>query len=79
MRPFRISVCVWLLITLIGVTHAQTLKEALVAQDKHIYDAIAKSDATAFSSLLTDDCIIVFGNGVMTKAEQMKQFTEKFD
>ena len=42
MRPFRIFVCVWLMSTLIGATQAQTLKEALVAQDKHIYDAIAK-------------------------------------
>ena len=77
MQPSRIFVCVWLMITLIGATQAQTLKEALVAQDKHIYDAIAKGDANTFSSLLTDDCIIVVGNGVMTKADQMKQFTEK--
>ena len=77
MQPSRIFVCVWLLITLIGATQAQTLKEALVAQDKHIYDVIAKGDANAFSSLVTDDCIIVVGNGVMTKADQMKLFTEK--
>ena len=77
MQPSRIFVCVWLMSTLIGVTQAQTLKEALVAQDKHIYDAIAKGDANTFSSLLTDDSIIVIGNGVVTKADQVKQFTEK--
>ena len=77
MQPSRISVCVSLLITLIGATQAQTLKETLVAQDKHIYEALAKGDANTFSSLLTDDCIIVFGNDVMTKADQMKQFTDK--
>ena len=53
------------------------MKEALVAQDKHTYDAIAKGDANTFSSLLTDDSIIVIGNGVVTKADQVKQFTEK--
>ena len=52
MQPFRIFVCVWLVITLIGATQAQTLKEALVAQDKDIYDAIVKGDANTFSSLL---------------------------
>ena len=76
MQPSRIVVCVWLVITLIGAIQAQTLKEALVAQDKHIYDAIAKGDANAFSGLLTDDSIVVVGSGVMTKADQMKMFTE---
>jgi ketosteroid isomerase-like protein len=65
------------MITLIGATQAQTLKEALVAQDKDIYDAFIKGDANTFSSLLTDDSIAVIGNGVMTKADMMKQFTEK--
>ena len=49
----------------------------LVAQDKHIYDAIAKGDANTFSNLLTGDLIFVDGNGVMTKADLVKQFTEK--
>jgi hypothetical protein len=53
------------------------LKEVLVAQDKHIYDAIAKGDANTFSNLLTGDFIFVDGNGVMTKADLVKQFTEK--
>src|SRR4029077_15827993 len=77
MQPFRIFVCVWLISTLIGATQAQTLKEALVVQNKHIFDAIAKGDANTFSNLLTGDFIFVDGNGVMTKADLVKQFTEK--
>lgn len=76
MQPSRIFVCLGLVITLIGRTQAQTLKEALVTQDKHIYDAIAKGDANTFNNLLTEDSMFVSGNGVMTKADQMKHFKE---
>ncbi len=47
-------------------------ESVIMAKEREVWDAVKKKDQVALASLLADDCVANFGNGLLKKSEVLR-------